>query len=103
MVFVYAFSIKKRRLGDIGISALPMLVLHWSYNNCGYEALGRQAILSLMPVSFSVSKHSYLFLVGKTTFVKRHLTGEFEKKYEREYLSSFRYVSHVCRNLFHQR
>jgi hypothetical protein len=22
---------------------------------------------------------------GKTTFVKRHLTGEFEKKYEREY------------------
>ena len=22
--------------------------------------------------------------VGKTTFVKRHLTGEFEKKYERE-------------------
>lgn len=23
--------------------------------------------------------------VGKTTFVKRHLTGEFEKKYERKY------------------
>lgn len=23
---------------------------------------------------------------GKTTFVKRHLTGEFEKKYEREIL-----------------
>ena len=23
---------------------------------------------------------------GKTTFVKRHLTGEFEKKYERECL-----------------
>jgi GTP-binding nuclear protein Ran len=22
---------------------------------------------------------------GKTTFVKRHLTGEFEKKYEREF------------------
>lgn len=22
---------------------------------------------------------------GKTTFVKRHLTGEFEKKYERKY------------------
>lgn len=22
---------------------------------------------------------------GKTTFVKRHLTGEFEKKYEREW------------------
>ncbi|RZR93967.1 hypothetical protein BHM03_00022553 [Ensete ventricosum] len=26
--------------------------------------------------------------VGKTTFVKRHLTGEFEKKYEREYCGS---------------
>jgi GTPase SAR1 family protein len=27
----------------------------------------------------------YLVLsVGKTTFVKRHLTGEFEKKYERK-------------------
>jgi GTP-binding nuclear protein Ran len=25
-------------------------------------------------------------ITGKTTFVKRHLTGEFEKKYEREYL-----------------
>lgn len=24
-----------------------------------------------------------LIIVGKTTFVKRHLTGEFEKKYER--------------------
>jgi GTPase SAR1 family protein len=23
---------------------------------------------------------------GKTTFVKRHLTGEFEKKYEREFI-----------------
>ncbi|KAG8051376.1 hypothetical protein GUJ93_ZPchr0001g29420 [Zizania palustris] len=28
-------------------------------------------------------------VVGKTTFVKRHLTGEFEKKYEREYLLPF--------------
>ena len=26
-------------------------------------------------------------LAGKTTFVKRHLTGEFEKKYERESLA----------------
>lgn len=24
-----------------------------------------------------------IFFAGKTTFVKRHLTGEFEKKYER--------------------
>lgn len=24
------------------------------------------------------------FYAGKTTFVKRHLTGEFEKKYERK-------------------
>ena len=28
-----------------------------------------------------------LLLAGKTTFVKRHLTGEFEKKYERESLA----------------
>ena len=28
--------------------------------------------------------HSSLSPAGKTTFVKRHLTGEFEKKYERE-------------------
>jgi len=26
-----------------------------------------------------------LYFSGKTTFVKRHLTGEFEKKYERKY------------------
>jgi len=30
-----------------------------------------------------------LLIVGKTTFVKRHLTGEFEKKYERKYLACF--------------
>lgn len=28
-----------------------------------------------------------LLIVGKTTFVKRHLTGEFEKKYERKYIA----------------
>ena len=27
---------------------------------------------------------------GKTTFVKRHLTGEFEKKYVGEYLNTFK-------------
>lgn len=27
---------------------------------------------------------SLLYHAGKTTFVKRHLTGEFEKKYERK-------------------
>ena len=26
-----------------------------------------------------------IICTGKTTFVKRHLTGEFEKKYERKY------------------
>ena len=25
-----------------------------------------------------------MLITGKTTFVKRHLTGEFEKKYERK-------------------
>ena len=35
----------------------------------------------------SLMAHTQLVTVvaaGKTTFVKRHLTGEFEKKYERE-------------------
>ena len=31
----------------------------------------------------------FLFFTGKTTFVKRHLTGEFEKKYEREFQHCF--------------
>lgn len=31
-----------------------------------------------------VSDRSSLLFAGKTTFVKRHLTGEFEKKYERK-------------------
>ena len=30
-------------------------------------------------------KTSISFHAGKTTFVKRHLTGEFEKKYERKF------------------
>ena len=44
-----------------------------------------------------LEKHEYLTRVcdadvsrsGKTTFVKRHLTGEFEKRYERESRISF--------------
>lgn len=32
----------------------------------------------------SVESHVFVFAAGKTTFVKRHLTGEFEKKYERK-------------------
>jgi hypothetical protein len=28
---------------------------------------------------------TYDWFAGKTTFVKRHLTGEFEKKYERKF------------------
>ena len=33
---------------------------------------------------------------GKTTFVKRHLTGEFEKKYEREICT---HLQPICRKL----
>ena len=33
---------------------------------------------------------------GKTTFVKRHLTGEFEKKYERKF-----FISDFCRKATH--
>lgn len=32
---------------------------------------------------------------GKTTFVKRHLTGEFEKKYEREFSMACDFFPHV--------
>ena len=31
---------------------------------------------------------------GKTTFVKRHLTGEFEKKYVGQFLYPF--LNHLC-------
>jgi hypothetical protein len=36
-----------------------------------------------------------LYFSGKTTFVKRHLTGEFEKKYERKYWRAVMLLS-VC-------
>lgn len=34
------------------------------------------------------SRHHFWLGAGKTTFVKRHITGEFEKKYERKLLYS---------------
>ena len=34
--------------------------------------------------------------VGKTTFVKRHLTGEFEKKYVGEACRALFGPAHVC-------
>ncbi len=41
--------------------------------------------------------HSMVYFAGKTTYVKRHLTGEFEKKYERKYLlSEWRRVLMIC-------
>lgn len=44
---------------------------------------------------YNVLVHS----AGKTTFVKRHLTGEFEKKYEREsLLASFLRALSACRS-----
>lgn len=58
------------------VSLRPIFILH----NCGpppargllIECHGRSLIPARSP------------LAGKTTFVKRHLTGEFEKKYERK-------------------
>lgn len=37
--------------------------------------------------------NNFLNFAGKTTFVKRHLTGEFEKKYERKSLNSVFVIS----------
>lgn len=50
------------------------------------------------------STHSCRFISGKTTFVKRHLTGDFEKKYERTLLVAmqscrFSLQSQLCLNL----
>ena len=50
-----------------------------------------------------------MLLAGKTTFVKRHLTGEFEKKYERESLAGLLHTEvmmmpkhyRACRELSH--
>lgn len=44
---------------------------------CFVIGRGRDCILSVNCMRW--------FGAGKTTFVKRHLTGEFEKRYEREY------------------
>lgn len=41
--------------------------------------------LSLRYLDFQVLTLWVTVTAGKTTFVKRHLTGEFEKKYEREH------------------
>jgi hypothetical protein len=49
---------------------------------CFTDAVGYHA--SAPTIELIVSDHSSLLFAGKTTFVKRHLTGEFEKKYERK-------------------
>jgi len=41
-----------------------------------------------------------IFFAGKTTFVKRHLTGEFEKKYERKILFNLGLISMIIYCLF---
>ena len=42
-----------------------------------------------------------IFPAGKTTFVKRHLTGEFEKKYERKCLAVVSYLLAEDRTCFY--
>jgi hypothetical protein len=49
------------------------MYLHFSLFKC-----------SLVIVLNNSTSHHLMFPAGKTTFVKRHLTGEFEKKYERK-------------------
>jgi GTPase SAR1 family protein len=37
----------------------------------------------------------FSLVAGKTTFVKRHLTGEFEKKYERNCLMNLGFSHYI--------
>ncbi len=47
-----------------------------------------QIHLALLALLMTSVRH-HVSDAGKTTFVKRHLTGEFEKKYERESCAHF--------------
>lgn len=72
LFFSYVFSATKRTVQNVYISC-KFWKIYFNCNGC----------LDLC--------------AGKTTFVKRHLTGEFEKKYEREnsYVNRFSFYSNA--------
>ena len=59
------------------------LLMMWLY-------LAFDLLLVCLPLIFKSQRNDINMIIfnyaGKTTFVKRHLTGEFEKKYERKYI-----------------
>jgi len=75
----------------VRVRVISQFVLSGSRNDLGYSIIQNISAPSYTSGSMNLTIIIYLFRVkrfaGKTTFVKRHLTGEFEKKYEREILS----------------
>ena len=53
-----------------------------------YALFNNSNIYELSPLTFLIGGNN----CGKTTFVKRHLTGEFEKKYIGTYLHIYIYL-----------
>lgn len=90
---------------DIIMSKLQWItpgVIQWIFVNwsgCLSEVIGFWFLLFEHPVV--VPAVIGILFPGKTTFVKRHLTGEFEKKYERKCLISFTDIKCGFDNLDH--
>lgn len=84
-------SFKLVLVGDGGTG--KRTISSFSFRFFTYELL--LEVIFAVYFSFRLKIELYLTMVGlkigsgKTTFVKRHLTGEFEKKYEREFLICF--------------
>ena len=54
------------------------------YTLCMCKSILVLVVTVLIDLSVCVCLFFFWMVAGKTTFVKRHLTGEFEKKYERK-------------------
>jgi hypothetical protein len=106
VIFLWLFSYRfERDLSFLGMRNLTLplffcalFVVNWCIGNVHVVVVGMalEGVLQFRRFWAVVSWKCTLtrFLgwrnAGKTTFVKRHLTGEFEKKYERECLLTTR-------------
>ena len=70
-----SWSETEAQVSDVFIGCFCLTHKYSSY----FLAIGDPAVVPQL-----VFKLSSPFCAGKTTFVKRHITGEFEKKYERK-------------------